>query len=279
MNDESRHIKHLTEEELAFYAEHLANNTLEKIPEGIRGHVAHCDECALEALAIADILNIEKLHRKNKIRELPRKIVNNKAIHTSMYIAAGVAVIIGLFFIIQQKPTSNYNNTGEQHKLVENKKAGTPVNEQSKNVKEAGQAQKKETRDKTQEKKTKPVQKENKTAEKQYIATNYSPDPILEKLTQRFSNGTLRDPGIQVKSATKIEAKDGGPVLLQWENPRNEKLILELFNNEGQRIKETELSGSQYSMPSDLLPGLYYWKLLNMDFDLLFCGKIYILSE
>ncbi|MGE0079578.1 MAG: hypothetical protein AB7S48_17085 [Bacteroidales bacterium] len=46
-----------------------------------------------------------------------------------------------------------------------------------------------------------------------------------------------------------------------------------ILNNNGENIQSIETQGNGIKIP-ELKQGLYYWKLINEDFDLLYCGKI-----
>jgi hypothetical protein len=271
MENESKHIEHLTEEELAFYAEQLSSGTLEKVSEHTREHVAQCDECAKEALAIFDILNMDMDTGDQATLKSPK---SRKKIFSSLAIAAGIAIIIGLFFIIQEK--AGTTQEAKPTKLAEKKKEQAPVLiEENKHDtypqdKVSGQTEKSSLVFGKEEEE----EEERKT---NYIAENYEPDPRLEKLTERFARGTFRDAEMEIKTPSSIEAKQGQPIILQWENPGKENLILELFDNKGKQVEEIELSGEKYTLSPERAAGLYYWKLMNMDFDLLFCGKIRVL--
>jgi hypothetical protein len=86
----------------------------------------------------------------------------------------------------------------------------------------------------------------------------------------------MRGSDVFVLSPHEIEYKQGSQILIKIENPENSPLILEFFNNKGEKLFEKETSEETCQVEKLTTPGLYYWKLLNQDFDLLYCGKIVI---
>ena len=103
----------------------------------------------------------------------------------------------------------------------------------------------------------------------------FAPHPDMEKLVSRSANGTLRGDDLQI--ITAIEWKTiSGQLKLEWKNEESALLYIEIFDNQGQTIFKTETNGNFISLNTITRPGRYYWKLLNEDFDLLFCGVIII---
>ena len=86
---------HLTEEELALYAEALNRGDLSNVSSSIRQHIAECDECAMEAINISDILSEEE-----EKTNLTTQKNQNKRKPLLILIASIVVVIIVIILIL-----------------------------------------------------------------------------------------------------------------------------------------------------------------------------------
>jgi hypothetical protein len=96
----------------------------------------------------------------------------------------------------------------------------------------------------------------------------------LEKLVERYKENMRNESDISVISPLTI-TYSGNSVTIQWENSERKRLIIEVFNNNGIRILETETTEETYTI-TDLNESIYYWKLISANYDLLFCGRIVI---
>ena len=61
MQAKNENIEHLTEEQLAQYAEAYILDSLDALPTDIRKHIHECDQCSVEALHLIDILKKEEI--------------------------------------------------------------------------------------------------------------------------------------------------------------------------------------------------------------------------
>lgn len=109
--------------------------------------------------------------------------------------------------------------------------------------------------------------------EKESKLLAYQSNAKLETLVQRFNNN-MRGDLIIVESTSTIESRSND-IELKWNNPDLKNFTLEFFDNQNQLISETMINGESYNVTLKD-PGLYYWKLLNDDFDMVFCGRILI---
>lgn len=257
---------HLTEEQLAVYAEALHSKNLDAVDQVIKDHVKVCNDCAQEALFLSEILDQES--DENKVVQSDFRPKRNKALMYSG-IAAGIAIVFSIPFMVKtlQKPMPQ---------VAQQSNDTIPVHEKDTSLKQLQKVDKKV--EFAHEEKT-PKNKIKQNPPSEIIAKNlqlaYVPDEQLEKLAERFENSALRDSGVKVLSHSIVEGK-ANKLILKWDNSDKELLIIELFNNKGERIKEIESNDSSYKIENTTQPGLYYWKLINEDFDLLFCGKIIV---
>lgn len=264
---------HLTDEQTAVYAEHLISGTTNKLPQEIRAHVKNCTLCAQEILMVAHTVENPNNHTDKPI------ILSNtdrKKIKSTRWlsIAASVAIILcGSYFInhfldpaspntvaqkqatqaIEAPDHSPLMNTGikEQESVITSNDTNTQMTKTPQLTKASPQ--------------TKLIPKKTQVA--------YAPNTELEKLYLRYQNGTLRGDEIKILSPAHINGKKG-EIQLQWNNEAKQLLILEFLNNKGEILFETETHESDYTPIRLQKSGLYYWKLMNADFDLVFCGKI-----
>ena len=103
----------------------------------------------------------------------------------------------------------------------------------------------------------------------------YAVNEELEKLVERYTETSLRgDFSVNIKSI--IEIKSNEDLVFEWNNTNKENLTLEFFNNSGDKLFEEKTSENRFTTTGLSNSGLYYWKLINEDFDLLFCGKIIV---
>jgi len=266
---------HLTEEQIAVFAEALSSGTESNLPEEWRKHVAECDQCAQEVKMVSHIIDDETKEFANKYQKKDKPFPSRTFL-TRFAIAASVVVLIGLAIFF----TFDYASNKNEH--LTNLDKPQPVSDTS------------EKKDYTKEKPETGVKDINKDSAGRQATENtelprkhqvseinknrlaYTPNDRLEQLSERFKDANMRGGEISVVSPHKINSKQGSQIRIKIENPENSPLILEFFNNKGEKLFEKETSKETYNIEKLTTPGLYYWKLLNQDFDLLYCGKIVI---
>ncbi len=240
---------HLTTEQLALYSELLMAKKLEKVPSKIANHIANCDKCAAEATELSFIIEDSSIYNTT----------SNKLKHVSLYkyiaIAASLILPIALWFSFNnlfkntnfaEKPLHKINNTNFHNKTANTITTDSSINNFNPN---------------------------NTITDNIQLA--YTPHPETEKLFENFK-GNLRSNDIKILSKNEIKISKSKQLLLEWENPENITLTVEIFDNNGINIESKSVSSNSYIVTSKFHNGLYYWKLFNEEFDLLFCGKIKI---
>lgn len=254
---------HISEQEIAQCAEAINNGTYRELDQAIQDHIANCDSCANEVSMIATILEEEEAlisGIENKRHEPETKSLNYKATIALLASAASVILFFGVRFFSNNQITNN-NSISENINVDTTQKARetkiqSPVIPLKTQPEEA--------------KKKEPI-KLLHTKKKHLLA--YTPNEQLEKLVDRFDGATMRGENIEVISPILIESKVG-QITLEWTNPDNQLLILEFFNNKGEKLFEKETNKILFQPKQLDKSGLYYWKLINEDFDLIFCGRI-----
>jgi len=239
---------HLTTEQLALYSELLMEKKLEKVPSEISMHIANCDKCAAEVTELSIILDDSEIYntKVNKVKQF--------SIYKYIAIAATLLIPIALWFSFNnlseninfaEKPYSKTINTNLQNKVAHTITTDSIKNNFKPNI--------------------------SVTNNKQLAF--YIPDVETEKLYENFK-GNLRSNDIKILSKNEIKTSIRKQLLLEWENPENITLTVEIFDNGGINIESEDVSSNSYIIKSKFHNGLYYWKLFNEEYDLLFCGKI-----
>jgi len=255
-------MKHLSAEELAIYVEALLNDSIDKVPQEIINHIAECDECASDAIGLYEIEKdgVQVAAKKPKIR--------------FMYMAsAAVAASLLVFLLI------NFD-------VFKSSEKGNPIisgNDFPKDTAEEIIDTVKEDIEDTLNKPEKPSEEQKPTEiikrdlkpEKEILlAANFQPNSNLEGLVDRY-RGTLRGEEIEVITPIELRIKENKPIVLKWNTEEDIELSIEVFDNQEVKIDDTTTTEENYKAKIST-KGLYYWKLFNEDFDLIFCGKIVV---
>ncbi len=251
---------HLSEEEIALCAEAIAENRFSGLPESWREHMEHCTDCASEVMTVRELLaeteeespTATHPHKKHNLRNL-------------LFIALAAASIATLSIIIFT-PEKSKPDTAEMIAEMENSIIIPDSSEIP--VADIAQIPIEET---DANRDTKPL--ENLPEQKQQeplIAAAFQTHAELEQLYQDFQ-GNYRGNNIIVISTETVNYPENQCLI--WENPDQQNLVIEIWNNKAQLIEELQSETNEIKIP-ELNDGLYYWKLINEDFDLIYVGKI-----
>jgi len=261
MDNENKKVQHLTEEQIAIYAEALATDNSANLSDDIKRHVKECLECSNEILSVSELLREEY---KNSIADglnSIKKSSNNKGFWLA---AASIIVIAALGYLFTRTnnaPEKNlmaidstifkteniaytYNEventiTDTNSTIIDNSKADSVVS---------------------------PAKKE--------IAIAFLTNKDLDKLVSRFEDASMRSVDIDIITPSDIKISKNDSINLEWNNTNNQYLTIEIFDNKGNKITSKTSSKSIVTITEISKSGLYYWKLINENYDLLFCGKI-----
>lgn len=262
--------KHFTDQEIATCAEAIIDGTFGKLDEYYSQHLANCDSCANQVTMVSSILEEESilLDENNTLpQSKPQKPIS--IYKTIAWAAAAILLVLIGFRFFPGQQGNNTNNDIAQSKTVDTLKV----------VQHSVNPTIKDTivpANKIDEKTPKPnnnPQKHIITKPEKADLLAYSPNNNLEKLAERYNGAAMRGTEIKVTTPNTFETT-ANKILLEWENSDNVLVIIELFNNKGEKIIESETTDNNYQPKEKIKPGLYYWKLINEDFDLVFCGKI-----
>jgi hypothetical protein len=238
--------QHLNPEQIALAAEYQQQGKYADLPDEIKTHLSECDDCANEVLMIGDLLQEEK----NQIKK-------RNTIYISLFsaIASAILIFFTITFFIKQDPIVQPTIAkNDQMKIVEK------IKEQDINT------AKKDTS--VEKKPNVEVKKANSIKTNKTLAY-YKPNDELEQLTQRFRESNMRS--TETKSfPNEINLETKRAISLQ---SSDELFLIEIYNNKGILIQELNSKNDSIYFPK-LSKGLYYWKLINEDFDLIFVGRI-----
>lgn len=284
--------QHLTEEEIAISADVLNTKGYNDLPVHLREHLEQCDQCAGKVLLVAEVAGKFdfKLEPEKPVKEKTQQII-------AWSLSAAAAVALTLLIIEQEvnpfkeNQLLSKNSTTEQIiKSSDTEISDTETSEQKSSEQASEQHKEISTSDNHASNSQSsagdsefptgsasssiPPVSENCPDTLKFLA-HYTPDETLEKLVNRFE-GILRDNGdIVINSPVNITTHESS-LVIKWENPERKRLIIEVLDNEGKQLMETETDQEEYTI-SKPSAGLYYWKLFSgSEFDLLFCDKIIV---
>lgn len=243
--------KHLSSEEIAMCADAVNNNAFENIPINIQKHIDNCHACANEVILVSEIQT--EIEKDNIIIKSPKTnskfIFSNKQIFISVSLAA--SLIFGIFFIT--------------HKLKNDKSI------------EFVKSENKIIREHLTEKEVEKIIEEDPILISENIKNNldvsskeFLANENLELLIEK-NKGTYRGSSVSILNNRDINLKKSNKIIV--DNPKNEIIYIEILDNNENQISESVISNNQYLI-STLERGLYYYKIFNIDFDLIFVGRI-----
>jgi hypothetical protein len=271
---------HLSEESIAIAAEAMATNTFEELDPAIRQHIADCDQCAHEVQMVAELL--EASTEKPSINLSSHSTIDIKSARSKrstpvFWIAASisVAIIASTVFIWFEneeatKLTPNLSDLNELEDINERTFTQETIDSLENVVKPTIEDKK------TEDNNTKDKLATETELKKKDLLLAYQAHPQMENLFNRFKDdASLRGFEIEVNTEATLKVQ-ADTFKLNWNNPEAFSLTVEIFNNKAEKIIELESHNNSCQVLSPKSKGLYYWKLLDEDFELIFCGKIII---
>lgn len=277
--------EHLTEEQIALFAEAINTGTEYTIPDQWRAHVDGCAQCAFEVTAVSELVDKEQHSAQPFLKQSsPNWLLQHKFILMSG-IAASILLIAVLGYFLLQERVENQDNiiakleeqlsTNSEPKAANNSKESVPLS----NKADTGvNKNKPQVADNLEEADlTRNIPETTRETNQKELA--YVPQEHLEALTQRFTDGNMRSEQGTFSYPAIIRAKSGESITLPLDTTQHGSVILEFLDNSGQKLFEETTSEHRYSLQKLQSPGLYYYKVIGQEFDLLFCGKIIIDKE
>lgn len=236
-----------SEEELAYIAESIQKGYKSSLSPDISNHLSSCNNCASELLMILE--SIES-RRKNK-----RLNINKKTIYLTITFSS-VAALFGAGLFIFHLTVNE--NTSTMSKPRSDQDENITINDNSKNHSSTSTFTNTISTNKSDQ---------NTTSS---AATEFEPCPDLEKLILRNSIA-LR--GSKTSFTISENSNCTPPVKIEIPDQSTHEFQILIFNNKNQLIYETTFCCREFTIP-ELEKGLFYYKILNNDDDLLYVGKI-----
>ncbi|MFO8001138.1 MAG: hypothetical protein R6U46_07835 [Marinilabilia sp.] len=284
-------MQHLTQEDIEVCAEALARDDFYSLPSGIREHLATCDRCSGAVLKMVDVPSGFSF----KEPDLPVfRSKSQKLIAWGVSLAAGVVFLLLITDGHEILPAKDFHNdlvqnddessglpfeskiSGVEIKVSEKASPGKDEGSQSGSGNESSEnVLKVESSGSKEVNATPHLEKRSPAASG--LEPHYQRNEDFEELIGR----TLADsetPGEISVHTPLTTTTDGSSVVVEWSNPENERLIVEIVDNRDQLILKDETNDRYYRF-ENLSDGLYYWKLISEDSELLFCGRILVAVE
>ena len=249
---------HLTEDQIAIYAEALSSGTESSVPDEWRNHVAECDMCAQEVTMVSQLVDEEDDEEEPGNNQLTKKSafsLISKKFFVRFGWAASILLILGagIFFTIEL--TNNH-----QTDIASLKESQIPIDTlETESSTEVASSVQKSTDvpgqgDETKAAKSNEPQKAKnttrvQTAQKNITSEAYTPNGHLEQIAERFDNSNMRNlrgESVSVVSPNELRVEQGEEIRIKMKNPEEMSLILEFFNNKGERLFEKETTKSSY---------------------------------
>ncbi|MFP4664389.1 MAG: hypothetical protein ACLFM1_08170 [Bacteroidales bacterium] len=268
--------EHLTPEQIAKCADAINEGKFDQLPGDLLHHLMECDQCAHEMIVVAEMSSDKQNSRstaKKMVEDIGRKPRRNYSRRFLLGVAASMAIVAlalflgfpGVFGPDQEKVAKQQTADQEKFTQSENQIPKDTIREA-----DTGNDRKPAKEKKAVEEENRQFIKDN-NGEKEMLAM-YEPDPELEKLYDN-QQGTFRGESVRVNTPSELHHSNAGK--LSWSNESGQTLFLEIFDNKGNEILLDKTRDETYTIP-ELSPGLYYWKLIDEDYELQFVGKIIV---
>lgn len=240
--------KHLNDEQIATVADALNIDNVNSLPADVKNHIAECNECANKALIVSELSY--DYNTKTSITKGYR--TKNRFLKFSIIVLAAASIIILFLVFYLQKPIKVDNNIAENTdsvKVIEQIDTSRTLQDQEYIVEE----------------------KIKTTLNSDLIA--FAENDKFEKNFCRFANSATRSSIVTILSPQIIEVKNNTEIKIEW-IMTDSPLFIEVFDNNGNKLLSEETSNSFMEINVVKNQGLYYWKVIDEDFNLIYCGKI-----
>jgi len=246
---------HLTAEQIAQCAEAINNDAYNDLSLQIREHLNNCTDCVGEVMLISEIEHeLEGLDFDIKKTYNPKpKAINFSSWQKTIIALSAAASLIWAVIYIVNSHKQNDNLITEQNTQIESNIALVVDS-----VALKADALK--------------IEEENAKQKNHTLIAAYTPNDHLEKLFLS-SRESHRSDVFSIDLPDTIFTKKQKNIHI--ENKKTQTLFIEITDNKEQVVQTKELQTYAYTLP-ELNMGLYYYKIFNTDYDLLFIGKLIV---
>jgi len=229
--------KHINEEQIAMVADALNAGNMDSLPADVKSHIAECNECANKALIVSELA----LDNDSKTVTLKNSNTKNPFLKYYIYVIAAASIIILFLVFYLQKPIKVDNNIADSNDSL---KATEQI----------------DTNSTLQNQKYIVEEKIKNTSNSELIA--FVENSKFEKNFCRFENSATRSVQLSIISKQIVNTNDINDLKLEWTKPSS-PIIVEIFDNKGDKIMSEETSNSFIAIDSIKTEGLYYWKIIQ----------------
>lgn len=243
--------QHLKAEELAVCVEAINQGKFDSLPDSWRRHLETCDECAGEVLMVSEIeKELQQIHESPFDAPVKKaKVVKLKDWQKILItVSAAASLVYALVSLLntdsQSEPTvAEQVDSIKQHSEIQ---VTTPIA-------------------------TSPKQNGHKET-KHVLLAEFRPNEHLEKLFIA-NREAHRSSHSEILLPDTVYFSDQGSLKLNLSG--RPSLNIEFFNNRDEIVQAIQVQSSSLPIP-ELSKGLYYYKIFNDDYDLLFIGKLIV---
>jgi|WetSurMetagenome_2_1015567.scaffolds.fasta_scaffold179753_1 hypothetical protein len=255
--------EHLTDEAIALFADALALDTIDTLPDLLKNHVDECTQCKKEIIAVYEIIKQDNTIKNIKAHPFFVNIDHSKGQNLKIRklylikIAAIFVLLLGLGIVVYLFVRSENFLKDETHLSIITKKQNEQVITTESSIKYN-----------TLEKSDK-----NVSDDKNKLVLNLKKSDLFETLIESH----YRSDYLEVLVPT-IAQKFllNGSIKFKFKGEVSSPLIIMIYDNEEKKVFEKDsLTLNSYTFKTQLSSGLYYWKLITND-DLIFVGKFII---
>ncbi len=256
-------------------ADAINKGSYEDLPGFMHLHLEQCDQCANEVTMVTEIsagLPTSKIPHSVEEDENP----GNRYMrpwYMAAFLAAAAVILFTIIRLTDSTPKENF----EQRYIQSQTNAPERISKQQDSLYpqpvEKSLLTEDATTDEQHDAPYKPDTIEVTPQEhSQNLLARYTPHAELEQLYANMQQA-YRSQQISVFTPDVINRTDHDSI--RWANPEKQLLFVEFFNNSGEEVQSISITSEAMAIP-DLPDGLYYWKLINEEYDLLFVGKVII---
>jgi hypothetical protein len=252
--------KHLSEAKIAMYAEALKFNATKQLDNHLINHVEACGDCQLMVSEIYELIKSDKniTFKGHRYSDKKINLYKNNIVNLKLYIAVASLIIFILLFsaLFRTGFTTKKKNLTEIVSIAKVKENFTQNKEPEIN------------KNLTNNNISKAEIKENNYTE------NFKEFPALEGMVNTGLRNVI-DFKLIAPSSGKIFGKSQA-ISFKWKIQDDAPLNIVIYNNKGEMIHTSDNTINRYILRDKLVTGLYYWKLLSKEKDIIYVGKFLI---
>ena len=266
MNIKLNKQNHLTDYQLSIAADALINGEYDSLDKKISNHIEICLKCEIETIELVEVLKQMDESEKEEFNSNNEKRSFSQLRFLKWVAAASVIFFISVsFFYFKQLKKL------ESEILV--LESNISIKDKSQFFLDKDSLEKREQAFNTIISKYDDSLNdlsESLKSKSNLLAESYKEYVLFENQLELNLRST------NIKSSKYIEISYGDSKKLQWKSKSNSTFSIAIYNNKGTLVlREIGLKNSYVFNTNSVLPGVFYWKLLNNE-EVVFLGKMSI---